>query len=148
MPGKTRADISAGDLHGRILGREEAFLAPYLFTIYYRPERFSLDGAKQMGQQFNQMLGEAVQAPDKPIGEWDLLTKEEIQRFIERHNRTQYPYPKHRTVPSLFEEQAERIPDEPAVIEEGRQFTYKELNLAANRLAHYLRKHGWNASKR
>lgn len=142
VPGKTRADISAGDLHGRILGREEAFLAPYLFTIYYRPERFSLDGAKQMGQQFNQMLGEAVQAPDKPIGEWDLLTKEEIHRFIERHNRTQYPYPKHRTVPSLFEEQAERIPDEPAIIEEGRQFTYKELNLAANRLAHYLRKHG------
>lgn len=142
VPGRTRADISAGDLHARILGKEAAIRAPYLFTIYYRPERFSLDAAKQMGQQFNQMLSEAVQAPDKPIGEWDLLTKEDIQRFIERHNRTQYPYPKHRTVPSLFEEQAARIPDEPAIIEEGRQFTYKELNQAANRLAHYLRKQG------
>ncbi len=38
----------------------------------------------------------------------------------------------------LFESQVERTPDEVAVVFEGEQLTYRELNHRANQIAHYL----------
>ncbi|HEX4947690.1 MAG TPA: condensation domain-containing protein [Blastocatellia bacterium] len=43
-------------------------------------------------------------------------------------------------VHELFEERAERTPDEVAVQWQGQSLTYRELNARANQLAHYLRK--------
>jgi fengycin family lipopeptide synthetase D len=43
------------------------------------------------------------------------------------------------TIVSLFEQQAEKTPENVAVVFEGRTLTYRELNAAANRVAHYLR---------
>ncbi|MCL1472480.1 non-ribosomal peptide synthetase [Argonema antarcticum] len=42
----------------------------------------------------------------------------------------------------LFEFQVEHLPDEIAVIYEGKQLTYQELNSQANQLAHHLRSLG------
>jgi amino acid adenylation domain-containing protein len=42
----------------------------------------------------------------------------------------------------LFEKQVQRTPHSPAVVFEDYQLTYSELNLRANRLAHYLRCQG------
>jgi amino acid adenylation domain-containing protein len=45
-------------------------------------------------------------------------------------------------VHQLFEEQVERTPDAIALIYEQQQLTYRELNLRANQLAHYLQSLG------
>lgn len=46
--------------------------------------------------------------------------------------------PLRQTIVDLFEEQAEKTPDNIAVVFEEQQLTYQELNSRANQLAHYL----------
>jgi amino acid adenylation domain-containing protein len=46
------------------------------------------------------------------------------------------------TIYHYFEEQAAQSPERIAVVFEGRQLTYRELNLKANQLAHYLQRRG------
>ena len=46
------------------------------------------------------------------------------------------------SIPVLFAEQVARAPEAVAVTFEGRSMTYRELDEAANRLAHLLADHG------
>src|ERR1043166_3235268 len=47
-----------------------------------------------------------------------------------------------RCLHQLIEEQAQRTPDNIAVVFEGKTLSYRELNDRANQLAHYLQKRG------
>jgi len=51
-------------------------------------------------------------------------------------------YPEHLTLPQLFQAQAERTPEAIALVCGGRSMSYRELDIASNRLAHELRRHG------
>jgi amino acid adenylation domain-containing protein len=50
--------------------------------------------------------------------------------------------PREQFIHQLFEAQAERTPDATAIVYEGEELTYAELNRRANRLAHRLRRLG------
>jgi amino acid adenylation domain-containing protein len=65
-----------------------------------------------------------------------------LDDFLASLNRTQRDYPRDRLVHEFFEQQVEKTPDAPAVIYEGEQLTYRQLNERANQLAHYLRERG------
>ncbi|HEX6373940.1 MAG TPA: amino acid adenylation domain-containing protein [Longimicrobium sp.] len=84
-------------------------------------------------------LVEALEtAPERAVGSIEVLPAEERARVLEEWNRTDAEYPRESCVHELFEAQAERTPDAPAVVCEGRELTYAELNARANRLAHHL----------
>jgi aspartate racemase len=55
---------------------------------------------------------------------------------------TEVRYPTHQCVHQLFEAQVERSPEAIAAEFGSRRWSYRELNAAANRLAHHLRKLG------
>ncbi|MGH7411479.1 MAG: non-ribosomal peptide synthetase, partial [Candidatus Methylomirabilis sp.] len=63
----------------------------------------------------------------------------ERHRILVEWNQTEREYPRETTVHGLFEEQVERTPEAGAVVFEGEQLSYRELNRRANRLAHHLR---------
>ena len=63
---------------------------------------------------------------------------EEDKKLYELTNNTDEVIPSGVTVNQLFEAQAEKHPDKVAVIDTNSQFTYKELNEAANKVANTL----------
>ena len=65
------------------------------------------------------------------------LTPAERRRVLEDWNDTARVIPQV-TLPELFEAQVARTPDVPAVIFEGTQVSYAELNARASGLARYL----------
>ena len=70
------------------------------------------------------------------------MSKEEERELTEVFNDTKVDYPKAGTIVSLFEAQVEQSPNAVALVYEGEEMTYKELNKRANQLAHYLSNQG------
>jgi amino acid adenylation domain-containing protein len=77
---------------------------------------------------------------DIPLSGISLLTEQEQRRLLFDFNNTETAYPRDKTIHALFANQAGKIPDHPAVIEEatGRSITYRELNLRSHQLAREL----------
>jgi|GEM_PF-4491380 non-ribosomal peptide synthetase component F len=61
------------------------------------------------------------------IGE-GILTDADRHKILVKWNNTESDYPLDKCVHQLFEEQVERTPDAVAVVFEGEQLTYRELN--------------------
>ncbi|WP_460625084.1 amino acid adenylation domain-containing protein [Kitasatospora kifunensis] len=80
-------------------------------------------------------------APDTPLTQLDVLDHELRQRMLVEWNDTAREVPV-ATLPELFEAQVSRTPDAPAVVFEGVEVTYGELNARANRLARLLAERG------
>src|ERR1700744_2663014 len=74
----------------------------------------------------------------------DLLDGGEHDRLDEWGNRAvlSKPVKAPTSIPALFAAQVTRAPGAPALTFEGRLLTYRELDEAANRLAHLLAGHG------
>jgi amino acid adenylation domain-containing protein len=84
---------------------------------------------------------EAVVAdPDQCLAKLPVLTEAERGQLLVDWNRTEITYPKDRCLHDLFEEQVARRPEAVAVVFEGAQLTYRQLNERANQLMNHLRK--------
>ncbi len=108
----------------------------------YSSDLFKSASVERMKGHFLQLLDELASAPEKRISEFSLLTHTEKTQILESWNHTSTEYGDGQCITTLFEKQAELTPDIPAVVCKNENLTYKELNSRANRLAHYLKKHG------
>ena len=70
-----------------------------------------------------------------------MLDALERQQILMDWNATTRSYPR-KLLHELIENQVERTPEAPALVFEDKQLSYRELNIRANQLAHYLRKQG------
>src|SRR6202035_170865 len=81
--------------------------------------------------------------PTRSLSSVDVLDEGEHARLDEIGNRAVLTQPVTAvSVPELFAAQVARTPEAVAVTFEGRSMTYRELEEAANRLAHLLAGHG------
>ncbi len=79
------------------------------------------------------------------IASLDVVNDEEKKYLLYALNNTAATYPADKTIPQLFEAQAERTPDHIALIgqkNDGTQLTYAQLNEKSTQLAHVLIKEG------
>ncbi|MFB2921206.1 MULTISPECIES: condensation domain-containing protein, partial [Aerosakkonema] len=108
----------------------------------YNTDLFEADTIARMTGHFQTLLEAIATNPKQPISELPLLTQQEQRQLLVEWNNTTTEYPFDKCIHHLFEEQVERSPDAVAVVFEGEQLTYRELNAKANQLAHYLQSLG------
>jgi len=87
---------------------------------------------------FQTLLAGMVAEPHRRISELPLLTDVERRQLLTGWNQARADYPADAPLHQLFEAQVARTPDAVALVHEGEQLTYRELNTRANRLAHRL----------
>ena len=109
--------------------------------LEYDTDLFDNTTISRMVGHFISLLESIVADPDRSISKLPLLTIAEQKQLI-NWNATEANYSQNKCIHQLFEERVERNPDAVAVIFEGQQLTYRELNQRANQLAHHLRSLG------
>ncbi|MET9549884.1 amino acid adenylation domain-containing protein [Streptomyces sp. NPDC006627] len=109
--------------------------------LTYRPDVFDGRRALHVGRQLARVLDRLAADPALRVGDVDLLETAERTTVLDRWNATDRPVPTG-TLGELFEAQARRTPDAPAVIAADRRWTYAQLGRAADRVAHQVRAHG------
>ncbi|MCA2685356.1 MULTISPECIES: non-ribosomal peptide synthase/polyketide synthase [unclassified Microcystis] len=111
----------------------------------YNTDLFDRSTIERLTGNFITLLEALVVNPQQQIFQLPLLTEVEAKELLQDWNATEKEYPFHQCVHHLFEEQAARTPDAVAVVFEGQELTYQELNIQANQLAHYLQSLGVNS---
>jgi len=93
----------------------------------------------RMQEQLTEILKAVNSGGDLTVGMLSVIPEQEKRKILSEWNSTFVPYPTDVCLHQLFEAQAERTPDAPALAFEGDELTYREFNVRANQLAHYLR---------
>jgi amino acid adenylation domain-containing protein len=133
----------------RALRGEERTNYPLMLSVEDLGERLGVTaqvvepvGAARVCGLMQRALESLVEAlertPAQPIGSLEVLPLAEHAQLVEEWNRTDAAFPADRCVHELFEAQAERTPEAIALVVEGEEVTYAQLNRRANRLAHHL----------
>lgn len=105
--------------------------------IEYDPEKFSGATVQRMLGHLRSLLVQFAATPDAPLRDFHLTTESEL-REVHATWASPKAYPVPGTLAEMFAVQAAKTPDSPALSYLDRTWTYRELEAAANRVAHTL----------
>lgn len=119
----------------------------------YDTSIFTHQHIQNMGQHLVSLFDEIIVPSKKRLNELVVLSDEEIKLFNGKFNNTSRYFPQDKSLHELFEAQVIAQPDNIAVHFDGsmagdgeesivEELTYRQLNEAANKLAHHLRRQG------
>ncbi|MGJ4946579.1 amino acid adenylation domain-containing protein, partial [Bradyrhizobium sp. HKCCYLS1011] len=108
-------------------------------SLEYATDLFDRTTIERMVGHFMRLLDEVVQAPDRRLSEFELLSEAERRQLIVDWNATAASYPQDVCLHELFAAHAARRPDAVAVVLGDQELCYGELDRRANQLAHHLR---------
>jgi amino acid adenylation domain-containing protein len=106
--------------------------------LRYKTDALDADGAARIAGYHLTALALIAADPDADHARQSLLSAEELRFQVDGLAGPRRELPDRR-VHELFEERARTHPDAIAAVHGGRQWTYRELNARANRLARALR---------
>ena len=116
----------------------------YELSVDYRTELYSRGMMESFADMLAKVASEMLTAGR--IGEIEPLPGE-ATAVLDSFNRTDAPYDAEKTVVDLFREQAERCPDNIAVVYEDKKCSYRELDALTDTLAGNLRACGVGREK-
>lgn len=107
--------------------------------IYFNEDFADKPLLQHLGSSFTKILVHLQEFISSNIDEFDLLGTEDKHQLLFDFNNTAVDYPHDKTIIELFEDQVEKASSNIAVVFEGTELSYKELNEIANQLGAYLR---------
>ena len=107
----------------------------------YRPDLFDRESVEALAGRLVRLLEAAVAAPERAIGNLDILSAAERHTILREWNDTAHPVAS-ATLPELFAAQVAKTPDAVALVFEEESLSYGKLDACANQLAHHLRSLG------
>jgi amino acid adenylation domain-containing protein len=113
-----------------------------LAEFCYDSALFDAESVERLAGHFLQLLSSAARGGDATVGGLEMLSDEQRHYLLSEFNDTALDFGPSKCLHQLCEEQAARTPDALAVVFEGEELTYAELNARANRLARHLRRLG------
>ncbi|WP_299566212.1 non-ribosomal peptide synthetase, partial [uncultured Mycolicibacterium sp.] len=110
----------------------------------YRTDVFDAATIEGFIERLRRVLVAMTADPGQRLSALDVLDDAEHARLDHLGNREVLtrPEPVRKSIPQLFAEQVSAAPDAVAVTDGDRSVTYRELDVASNRLAHLLADHG------
>lgn len=111
-------------------------------TLEYGTALFKKETIERLYSHFVNILQAVLENPDGSLYEIQMLSGAERKQLLFEFNETRREYPQDKTIHELFEAQARKLPDHVAVVHDGREMTYRELDERSNQLARMLRKRG------
>ncbi len=87
---------------------------------------------------YQHLLNQIIDNPDIKVKDLCLLPPKELEKVTVQFNNNIVPFPEDRTCLNHFQEKARQNPDAVAVVCQGEQLTYKELDDRSNQIAHHL----------
>jgi amino acid adenylation domain-containing protein len=129
------AEATRLDLEAHLMEDEGGLYA----ALVYRAGLYERATMERMAGHFARLLDGALAAPETRISALPLLGEDERRTVVEAWSAEGAADPADRCIHPLFEAQAARAPDAPAVVSGDAVLTYAQLNARANRLAHHLR---------
>ncbi len=112
-----------------------------LGTIEYSSDLFDPATAERMAGHFRALLAGAAAEPGRRLSELPLLTAAELAQLA-AWSRAEGPPWEDLCLHEMIEARCDRDPDAVAVVDDGGQLSYGELEERSNRLAHRLRRLG------
>ena len=112
-------------------------------AVEFRTDVFDAESVEALIERLERVVVAMTADPTRRISSIDLLDEPEHVLLDEVGNRAVLTQPATPvSIPALFAEQVARAPEAVAVTFDGRSMSYRELEDAANRLAHLLIAHG------
>ncbi|MEO6637804.1 MAG: amino acid adenylation domain-containing protein, partial [Ginsengibacter sp.] len=110
----------------------------------YNSTLLTQDYIDMIVKHFENVLLQFIKNPDQKLADINLLTRGEDNE-LKLYGESHVTYPRDKTIVTLFETQAVTTPNACAIIYEGGELSYKELNERSNQLANHLRSNGVQA---
>ncbi|HEY2491713.1 MAG TPA: non-ribosomal peptide synthase/polyketide synthase [Paenibacillus sp.] len=108
----------------------------------YNTDLFDVSTITRLAEHFKEWLKEVSACSEVPLASLEIMSEEERKLMLTDWNRTTVEYPHGGLIQELIEEHSRCFPEAIAVVSEGGQLNYRQLNERSNRLAHYLQKQG------
>ncbi|MFH8993364.1 amino acid adenylation domain-containing protein, partial [Streptomyces sp. NPDC017940] len=110
-------------------------------VLEFSTDLFDRATAESLVERFGRVLAAAVADADRPVGELEVLSDVERRELLEVRNATKVEVP-WVSLPEAFEQRVARTPEAMALVFEGVELSYAEVNARANRLARLLVERG------
>lgn len=108
------------------------------FDLVYNEDVYEDAMIKRFIVHFKTLLLNLIAQPSNNVEEVNYISDQENDQLLNVFNKPNTEYPKDKTIVDIFVSQAEKTPDNTAIVFEDKKITYKELDRLSNQFANFI----------